>query len=178
MLKITVRGVMALGAVLLLATNVFLHNQLHDARKKVALLEASQGPQVGSYFKGVTGVDLGNRPVQIDYANHRGKTLFLVLSPACQYCSENWPFWRELLAGQASGVVLADTSGGVTQDYFRQHGIEAPQGVIRLDSHMKEVYDLHLTPTTIVIGDGGRIEGVWLGLLTKGRVASIKKALN
>jgi hypothetical protein len=101
-----------------------------------------------------------------------------VLSPACGYCKENWKYWLRILKESPNvRVVLADTTGEVTPDYFRENGIGAPEQVIKLSGPSRLEHNLRVTPTTVVIGPSGRIDGVWVGVLNSRKVEAVNRLL-
>jgi ABC-type proline/glycine betaine transport system permease subunit len=72
---------------------------------------------------------------------------------------------------------MADTSGGVEQQYFRDVGIPVPADVIKLGLQTKIVYNLNVAPATVLIGPNGRVEWVWVGVLTKDAMGSLRRIL-
>ncbi len=150
----------------LLIINVALQQHNHQLLSRIENLESSQGPPVGFSFTSISGTDLNNLPVRLDYAERTDRSLFLLLSPACRYTKENWPYWHRLLKeAPNTKVVFADITGEVDPNYFRAAGLASPGQVIKLDGSALFAHNLRVTPTTVVLGPRGCVEGVWTGVL-------------
>lgn len=169
----------ALLAIGLLTVNIFLQRQNHELSSRIANLEAGEGPLVGSSFSQITGTDLNDAIVTLDFSRQSGRSLFLVVSRSCTYCGRNWKYWLRLLESHPKAeVVVADVAGDVSASYFREVGSRVPERVLKLNGLTRVEYGLRITPTTIVLGPNGRVLGVWLGVLNDKRVVAIQRLLD
>lgn len=163
----------------LLIVNVLLQRQNHELVSKIDNLEAGEGPLVGSRFDRMTGADLDDSLVTLDFAQEKSNSLFLVVSQSCEYCDKNWTFWLKLLRQRPDAhVVIADAAGDLSASYFRKVGADMPRQFIRLSPAARAQYGLRVTPTTVVLGERGRVLGVWLGVLSEKKVSEIERLLN
>jgi hypothetical protein len=120
---------------------------------------ALQGPPAGTAVA-LPGVDWG-----------RGdRTLLLVLSKGCHFCSESARFYRRLAreAGQAGGVQLVAV---LPQDVATGRGYLAELGVNIPEVRSAALDTLHApgTPTLILADRTGRVVDSWVGLLPPDR---------
>jgi len=143
-----------------LGYNVALQRKLTLLRKENRDLVSSQAPAIGSFVRRVQGHDLSNQEISIDFSSQPKQTLLLVFSPTCRFCAENWPNWQKLLqSAPGANVVFADTSGEADLGYLQKVGISPPVQVVRIGMQTKLSYKLSTTPTTLLLGSGGRSRG-------------------
>ena len=152
---------------LLLGYNVALQRRVTLLTKENRDLVSSQAPAIGSFIRRVQGHDLSNQEISIDFSSQPKQTLLLVFSPMCRFCAENWPNWQKLLqSAPGANVVFADTSGEADLGYLQKVGISPPVQVVRIGTQTKLSYKLSTTPTTVLLGSGGRVEEAWVGVLS------------
>jgi len=167
------------ACVMLLITNIALERRIHLLKTQNGELISLEGPLIDSFVRRIEGHDLSNRATALDLSTQSQQTLLMVLSPMCRYCADNWPYWHELLrSAPGANVVFADTSGDVDLGYFQKVGVSPPLQVVKVGLQTKLAYKLNTTPTTILLGPGGRVKGVWIGLLSSDEVSAIKRKLN
>ncbi|MBB5061352.1 protein-disulfide isomerase [Granulicella aggregans] len=151
-------------------------NQALNAR--IESTQSLQGPQVGSSLRNLSGFDLNGKPLLVTFSSASDKTLLLVFSPHCQYCKQNWPRWQKVLdSGKAMHVLYADLSGDADMAYLDAYDHSKSRQLIRLDQETKRAYSLSTTPTTLIIGKGGHIDGVWIGTLSEPQAEAIVSKL-
>lgn len=100
--------------------------------------------------------------------------LLLVMSPDCPYCEKNWPMWDTLTKRLPHGmdVTYYDVTGKFDKRLAEAHHIKQDQMVTApIDSTMRAHFVG--TPTTILVGDSGKVKGVWQGVLNKEDVGKI-----
>jgi hypothetical protein len=150
----------------LLVSNHFLRERNEELVSAVANLRQDKGPPIGMQMTLIPGRDLDDRPVMIDNSDRAGPHLVLVFSQSCGFTPKNWPHWRRILAHVPENrVLMVSTTDDATRDYLVEQGIPAGTETIRIDGLARLQYDLRITPATLVLSPGGRLEGVWLGVL-------------
>lgn len=75
-------------------------------------------------------------------------------------------------------VVYADVTDSVSDQFIEKFSIPRDGIVTRIDLGTKWMFDLRETPETMVLGPGGRVEGVWRGTMSRTDLASAKQALS
>ena len=120
---------------------------------------ALRGPQAGTPVA-LPGVDW----------TQGDRTLLVVLSKGCHFCSESSRFYRRLAreAGQAGGVQLVavlpqDVATG--RGYLAELGVDIPE----VRSAPLNTLDVPGTPTLILTDQAGRVVDSWVGLLPPDR---------
>jgi hypothetical protein len=120
---------------------------------------------------------MDGKELTIDLANRSGKSLLLIFSPVCKYCSDNWTYWHKLLEdARGATVIFGDVTANVEPEYFRKAG-GVPAHVIRIGHEVRSVLNLGVTPMTIVLSPKGRVDGVWIGVLTDAKVRAVESLL-
>jgi len=171
-------AVLVVACASLAAANLSLRHQVQRLTKKNGELIAIQAPPVGSSVRAIVGYDLQDKPVRFEYSTSKDNSLFLLLSPTCEYCNTNWKYWRRLLADiHGTQVVFGDASGRISPEYFSAVGIPVPDKVVKISLEMKIAYNLTTVPTTIVFGPKGEVLGTWVGVLDDESVASVERLI-
>lgn len=152
--------VMAVLNVLLLRQNLQMRRMI-DASKPAQL-------NVGEKVPPIIGRDLNGQPVSVTYTGIEGTRVLLYFTPSCGYCSEQFPYWRQVIKNAEPSKlevigILADTEdrSGVA-DYLRSVDCQDLPVILVPKSLFKD-YKLVSTPTTLVIGSDGRVRRAWLG---------------
>lgn len=163
---------------ILLGYNFALQKKVASLRKENQDLLSNEAPAVDSFVRRVEGRDLSNQELSIDFVSQPKRTLLLVFSPLCRFCTETWPNWHMLLrSAQGANVVFADTSGEADLGYFQKMGVSPPVQVIRIGMQTKVAYNLNATPTTVLLRPGGRVEGAWVGPLSDDDLDAVRHKL-
>ncbi len=133
----------------------------------------------------IRGRTVKGNEVLVKYTAGR-RTLSIVIQQYCDFCQDNWLYWRQLshtAAGRSDAVVLATVSGGLSPDDpniqsligRKKHG-----RLVALDELSPEVitgFRLHYVPDTIVIGAGGHVLRAVAGVMTKKDFAALNELL-
>jgi len=120
--------------------------------------------------------------INVNYTGEEAKRVFLFFSPGCQYCHEQFPYWREVLKSingnrfQVIGLVSDSEDKAKVEDYLRSAGCES-MPVAFLPSSIQQSYKLIFTPITIVVDNNGRVEKIWPGLWDNDTIASANSSL-
>lgn len=98
-------------------------------------------------------------------ANH--KTVLVVLSPQCHFCSESAPFYRRLVkvhpeAGSIQFVAVMPTPIEASQEYLKNLKIPVSH-VVQADA---SAWGVAGTPTLLLVTQEGKVEKAWTGKLT------------
>jgi peroxiredoxin len=164
--------------IVLLAANLALVLQNRQLKSQLAqpppAYEAAPGTQVPE----LAGHDPDGKPLSIAYGADQRKVLIFVFSPTCGFCAENWPkWWRIFPALDRTAVrpVSVDVSSSVTRDFIAQHQMTDMPVVAQADPKALVRYQFRLTPQTILVDAGGRVEKVWSGVLDESNVAEIER---
>lgn len=169
-------AILAAG-IALLGVNLQLQRRNSALESALVDLRAARGPQLGTEIPEFIGTTVSGKPISVRFPS---RTLVLVFSARCKPCTENWPSWTELTAGMPSGipVVYADVTDSVSDQFIEKFSIPRDGIVTRIDLGTKWMFDLRETPETMVLGPGGRVEGVWRGTMSRTDLASAKQALS
>lgn len=105
-----------------------------------------------------------------------GKTLLLVLSTTCHFCTQSGPFYQRLVKehGDAKLVALVPQSADEGQSYLKGLGVEVD------DVRQASLGDLGVsgTPTLILVDGKGLAADVWVGALTPNRENEVVSRLS
>lgn len=141
--------------------------QNRELKKSVAIFpqEGTRALGAGDSVGSITLRTFDGRDVEVGDQN--ATHLLFVFTTTCQYCEKNWSNWINLsslcdgMTVQAVGVSLHPLE--ITRQF-----VEAKKPGFRIcmgDSTFSRAYRIRGVPTTILVHEGGRIEGVWIGQL-------------
>jgi len=146
--------------------------------EEVARVSGTRGPPVGSSISFLHGLTISGQDVRLDLAARESGTLLLVLSPVCPYCGDNFHNWRDILRLVPSDqVIWADVTGRVDARYLASVAIPANSNVIRLYPEVRTLYDLNVTPTTLLLGPHGLVSWKWSGVMSDEEVKQLRGLL-
>ena len=168
--------VLALSCLLLLGMNVALVRQNKALKTRISQPPPAMEAPVGTQMPDLKGMDVRGNRFTVTYGEDPRKVLVFVFSPACGFCSDNWPKWSRLfpeLDRNAVRPVGVDVSSSATADYIAQQFGAVPV-VTQIDPRDVVDYHLRLTPQTILVDQKGKVEKVWSGVLEDSDVAEIK----
>src|SRR5207245_4001345 len=104
-------------------------------------------------------------------------------SPQCGICDKNWPTWETIIKAidkesfRVIGVNLTQFSSSPLSSYLDKHGISEFSVFEQLDPKVQVEYNLAMAPETLLINRDGKIEKVWVGLLTENDFNDVRQAL-
>ncbi|HEX7318585.1 MAG TPA: thioredoxin family protein [Pyrinomonadaceae bacterium] len=105
-----------------------------------------------------------------------GKTLLLVLSTTCHFCTQSGPFYQRLVKehGDAKLVGLVPQSASEGQSYLKGLGVEVD------DVRQASLGDLGVsgTPTLILVDGKGVAADIWVGALSPNRENEVVSRLS
>jgi peroxiredoxin len=161
----------ALLVVLMAGLNVALlvqNRTLKAAAAKPGGGSRSVALKAGKALPTLTGLDAEGRKLTFDYGADLRKTVLLIFSPRCPYCTENMPNWRALAQGidpKSYRVVAVSLLPEGVKEYVATHGLSDVPVIADPDPKNRVAYEMNLTPQTLLIGQDGTAEKVWTGLL-------------
>jgi hypothetical protein len=154
-------------ALILAATNILLLRQNIQMRRGID----NSGPpllKTGEKVPPFRGLDLEGQPVAIAYTGKESVRVLLYFTPACPYCHDQFPYWRQVAERAPSprfeviGLVSDKEDRAGVATYLRSVGCEQlPVAFVPGDVII--AHKLSMTPTTLVVGNDGRVERVWPG---------------
>jgi len=112
----------------------------------------------------------------IDYAEAQ-RTLLLMVSNTCKYCTESMPFYKKLTALRREGIwrfiAVATENVETTTEYLAASGIRADQVV----SVPLGTVGARGTPTIVVVDKTGHVLALWAGLLIGEKEEAVVRAV-
>lgn len=130
---------------------------------------ARQGLQKGALLRTINGYDLSGSPVTFDFSRIQRSTVLFVVSAVCWECTRSWPAWKtivESLRGddELNRLVVLDLTDSVDGPYVHQYGLSGVQCLTKIDAGQKWLYNFRLTPQTVPVRPGGRVDMVLTGV--------------
>lgn len=136
--------------------------------------------KAGKVLPTLTGVDTEGRALTFDYGADPRKTVLLVFSPRCPYCTSNMPNWRALAQGldpKSYRVVAVSLLSEGVKEYVTEHGLANVPVIADPDPKNRVAYEMNLTPQTVLIAPDGTAEKVWTGLIRGAERDEVKQRL-
>ena len=146
--------------ILLVRQNLQMRSQLEKAQPKVL----KPGDRVQSF----SALGLQGEPININYTGEETKRVLLYFTPACPYCQEQFPYWKEILSRvnrnkfQVLGIVSESEDRTKVGEYLRSVGCESMR-IAFVSGSVINNYKLSMSPTTVVIENNGSVEKTWIG---------------
>jgi hypothetical protein len=113
----------------------------------------------------VPGVAVGTKInlSDVDWAKN-GKTLLVVLSTNCKFCSASAPFYQHILSKAESTKLVAVLPQNVEQSREYLKALNVPIGNVKQAS--PNALGVSATPTLILVDSAGLVTGSWVGQLS------------
>ena len=156
----TMLPVLALSNALLIWQNLQLRAE--NDRYKPNVLR--KGDKVGAF----SAPTLRDQVINVNYTGKEATRVLLFFTPTCPFCSEQFPYWKEMLNRangnqfQIIGVVSESEDKAKIEEYLKSLGCESLSVAI-LPKNVSKNYKLSMTPTTIVIDNEATVQQVWTG---------------
>jgi peroxiredoxin len=104
------------------------------------------------------------------------KTLLMVLSTNCRYCTESVPFYQRLaqqkaLRKNARLIAILPQSHGEAEKYLNDHGISVDE----VRQPAPGAAYARSTPTLIIVDKTGSVAGSWVGKLPPEKEAEVMR---
>lgn len=160
--------------------NLLLLKQNRDLKIAIAKSPREAVVKPGQVLPALHGKTTNGESLTISYGNDTRKTVLLVFSPGCDFCSQNMPNWhriiRSLNPSNYRVVALSIRSDGSRQ-YVETYGLNVIPAITELDPKDRVNYELNVTPETILIDSDGKVEAVWAGVFGEEERQQIKEML-
>ncbi len=173
---------LALLGTVLIALNVALVIQ---NRKLKAIAANAGGSRAivlppGKALPTLSGFDTEGRQRVFDYGSDARKTILLVFSPRCAYCTDNMPNWKAITQGvddKAFRVIAISTLSEGAKEYADKHGLHGIPVIADPDPKNRVAYEMNITPQTVLVSADGTAEKVWTGLIQGAERDEIERQL-
>jgi peroxiredoxin len=134
----------------------------------------------GKLLPALTGMDTEGRELKFEYGTDPRKTVLMVFSPRCPYCTENMPNWKAIARGidaKSFRVVAVSTSSEGVKDYVAKHDLTNVSVIADIEPKNRVDYEMTLTPQTVLIAPDGTAEKVWTGRIGEAERGEIEQRL-
>jgi peroxiredoxin len=135
----------------------------------------------GKSLPPLIGFDANSNKLTFDYGNDYRKTVLLVFSPRCPYCAENAANWKALTQGidaKSFRVVAVSTLPEGVKETLGKYGLNDVPVIVQPDPKNRVAYEMNLTPQTVLIDSGGKVEKVWTGVIQGQERSDVEQTLN
>ncbi|MGH9913919.1 MAG: peroxiredoxin family protein [Pyrinomonadaceae bacterium] len=134
----------------------------------------------GKTVSSLSGINSEGQKVTFDYGQERRKTILLIFSPHCGYCTENMPNWKlliEKLDPKLYRIVATSIFADGVKEYAEKYRLNSLPVIAEIDPRNRVEYEMSVTPETIVISSEGKVEKIWIGLLQEKEMSEIEDYL-
>lgn len=127
--------------------------------------------QKGDRVESFSAPNLRNQMINVNYTGREPTRVFLFFTASCPYCSEQFPYWKEMLNKadgnhfQIIGVVSESEDRTKLEEYLKTQDCDSLPVAI-LPKEISKNYKLSVTPTTLVIDNESKVQQVWTGKWT------------
>ena len=160
----------------LLYTNVRLTATAKQLEAREQSVNTGKGPVVGSHIR-----SLGNTSTLIpsSLGDHGALGSFvLVFSPDCRYCKANVSNWNTLTKKHPDlQVLIADLTGDPQKRGLTGMAIPSNAVMVTLKSADQILYNLRVTPTTLILDRNGIVKGSWAGILSSADLTQMEASV-
>jgi peroxiredoxin len=160
--------------------NLLLLKQNRDLKILIAKSPREAVVKPGQVLPALHGKTINGESLTVSYGNDTRKTVLLVFSPGCDFCSQNMPNWHKIMRSldpSAYRVVALSTRSDGSRQYLETYGLNAIPAITELDPKDRVSYELNITPETILIDSAGKVEAVWAGVFGEAERQQIKEML-
>lgn len=162
---------LAIIAAILVATNILLI--LQNIRLR-SMVEGAKFfvTDVGYRFDDLNIKRLDGNEETLSFSNENRNTLLLVFSSNCEYCTQQYSAWLDLVQGLDKSkwqvlAVTADSDFEKLRDHLSKYGLESFK-VVSMTKADLERSRMRFTPMTLALSPSGDVKKVWPGLWIKG----------
>jgi len=161
-------------------TNLILLRKNRELQSYIDEQRQSSGLNVGEVVSPIEGLDVNGSPVGFRYNEDPRKTIILVFSPDCDYCTQTMPLWRSIIARvdkSAFRIFAVSLYPAGSKEYASAQGLDSIPVMARMFFGGANSYKFGLSPETILVGANGTVEGVWKGLVDAPTQKEMEQAL-
>jgi peroxiredoxin len=135
----------------------------------------------GTIVPSLSGKDLDGKDFTLSYSNDPRKVVLLVFSPRCGFCNSNMPNWKAMLQGIDRNsyriVAVSIISDGV-KEYVSQQKLTDIPIIAEVDPKSRVSYEMNVTPQTMLINSDGKVEKLWIGLLSPDERSDVEQSFS
>jgi hypothetical protein len=158
-------------AVALLITNGFLIYQNIELRRAISQSKRFV-TDVGYKFAEVPSTSLIGESVPITFGSDGKKTLLLVFNTNCQYCRQQYPYWRELVGSLDKSkwniiAITTQSDAKLISSHLEENKLNGIDVRIVSTEKISEAR-MGYTPMTVSVDSSGVVRNVWAGLWVEG----------
>ena len=156
----TMLPLLALSNALLIWQNLQLRAEIERQKPNVL--------RKGDKVEAFSAPTLRNQVINVNYTGNEATRVLLFFTPTCPFCSEQFPYWKEMLNRangnqfQIIGVVSESEDKAKVEEYLKSLSCESLSVAI-LPKNVSKNYKLSMTPTTIVIDNEATVQQGWTG---------------
>lgn len=149
----------------------FLAKQNRELKREIGVANSGQrveGLKPGDTLPAFNGINAVGMETRVSY--DEGDHLLFITSTKCQWCEKTVPTWKEIaetIKGKSVQAISISIDGkGEIESYINNRGLNFD--VLNFpDASLLKVYKAFSTPQTILVKQGGRVEKVWMGMLSE-----------
>ena len=150
---------------------VFLTLQNRELKRSIGVANAGQRVEAlkpGDKLPAFNGINAVGMETKVSY--DEGDHLLFITSTKCQWCEKTVPSWKEIaetVKGKSVQAISISIDGkGEIESYIKNRGLNFD--VLNFpDPSLLQAYKAFSTPQTILVKQGGRVEKVWMGMLSE-----------
>jgi len=134
--------------------------------------------EVGTSVPAFHGDGIDGGELTLEYGIDPRKTILLVFSPKCEWCSKNLPNWQAIIGGVSPKlyrIIGISTSVVGLPEYIKDSVLNRISIIARAQEQDIRAYRLNGTPLTIAIDNRGKVEKVWPGPFQNESLADAEK---
>lgn len=162
--------VLVVVSIILLASNIFLIHQNVQLKRAVeqSKLFVTEAGYKFSELK-VRGMDGSEE--NIDFLDSKFQTLLLIFNTSCDYCVQQYPYWKELVGNIDYGrwrviAITSENDYDKIKKHLEEHKLSNIKTVTMPLEDMRKARLLY-TPMTVAVYTDGEVKKVWAGLWKK-----------
>jgi peroxiredoxin len=179
-LSISRRAATLLGLLVLALVALNTALIIQNRRLRATASDRSIVLKEGTVVPPISGMDINNNKFALDYGNDPRKTVMLVFSPRCSFCTKNMPNWAAIAKGldrKSYRIVAVSIFAEGVKEYVGEHKLADVPIIAEVDPKARVSYEMNVTPETILIDSRGKVEKIWTGVLYTDERAEVERLL-
>lgn len=147
--------------------NILLSRELRATRP-----EPPRAVEPGTVARTLTGHSVDGTAVSVAFVNELPTVLYY-FSAECGWCERNWANVDALRAQTRGRFRVVGVAASATIPTYMAQGSSPMMIVTGVDQHIRDAYQFHATPSTVLVGTDGRIRDSWRGAWQRKSATSI-----
>ena len=163
----------------LIALNASLIIQNRSLRASAGIRSPVLHP--GTIVPSLSGKDLDGKDFSLSYSNDPRKVVLLVFSPRCGFCDLNMPNWKAMLQSidrKSYRIVAVSIISDGVKEYVSEQKLTDIPIIAEVDPKSRVSYEMNVTPQTMLINSDGKVEKVWIGLLSPDERSDVEQSFS